>query len=119
MLKEYSINFVIHKVKSSFVDVDVETFTKHLFQYLGYEVEKTNPIVDAGIPDFRITKNGVITYLEVKGEQDGLRHSQLEWIKNNPDKKVIVIFIIKTKIKTKISLLEEKKQLAREIEEII
>jgi len=98
------------------MDDDVETFVKNLFKYMGYEIEKNLPNGNPGIPDYKVSKDGEETYIEVKSENDGLRCNQFEWIKNNPDKKVIVLFVIKIpEPKQKISLLEEKRQLVNEM----
>jgi len=117
MLNECNLNLILHRIESSFLKYDdAENFAETLFKYMGYEVEKNSPIGNPGVPDLKISKDGEETYIEVKSENDGLKYRQLEWIKNNPDKKVIVMFIIKIPDrKQKISLLEEKRQLVNEL----
>ncbi len=49
-------------------------------------VENLGTIFRPGVPDFlAFDDNGDYTFIEVKGEGDGLRHSQLKWLKDFRD----------------------------------
>lgn len=49
-------------------------------------VENLGNVFRPGIPDFlAFDDNGEYTFVEVKGEGDGMRHSQLKWMKNFQD----------------------------------
>lgn len=46
-------------------------------------VEKIGELFRPGVPDFlAFDDNGDYLFVEVKGEKDGLRHTQLKWIKD-------------------------------------
>jgi hypothetical protein len=46
-------------------------------------VEKIGDLFRPGVPDFlAFDDNGDYLFVEVKGEKDGLRHTQLKWIKD-------------------------------------
>lgn len=60
-----------------------------------YKIKK-----ETGIPDFCYEKNKDIFFIECKGIDEGIRHSQIEWIINNPHHVEIIVLklIIKTRI---------------------
>lgn len=56
-------------------------------------VENLGNVFRPGIPDFLgINENGEYKFVEVKGEGDGLRHSQLKWIRDYRDLNVEIWF---------------------------
>ncbi len=60
----------------------------HLCELVNQKVQKEGvqnlgTVFRPGVPDFlAFDDNGEYTFIEVKGEGDGLRHSQLKWIKD-------------------------------------
>lgn len=85
-----NLSFIIKRINVS-IKENPEEYIRLLFISLGYEVEKLR--LPAGIPDFKVWNEKEEFYVEVKGNDDGLRINQIEWIKNNPNKKVVVFYI--------------------------
>jgi len=69
--------------------INSEVFARILFEKKGYKVTKKNGS-PKGIPDFLCEKEKKHLYVEVKGENDSLRISQLRWIKQNPDEPILI-----------------------------
>jgi|TARA_Y100000310_G_scaffold340893_1_gene438212 hypothetical protein len=129
--KKICFEMMIHKVET-FQKINAEEFALDLFKKLGFESNYSKQLFkkEIGLPDLYVVKGEEKYFIEVKTNGDGLRTEQLEWILNNPRKKVIV-FCLKQKIykekikqihlkrKEKEQKINELKTLAEEANQII
>ncbi len=119
-IKLKNLEFILYRIVV-YERVNAEDEAKEFFKKLGFEILRTGN--KRGVPDFKIEKNEEVIYVEVKTNEDGLRFPQVEWIKNNPDKKVIAFYIeqeiIKKKHKKHLRAEEKKKKLIKEKRELI
>lgn len=109
-----NLRFIIFK-KELFEKINAEEFIRNLFIDLGYSVKKINGIV--GHPDFIMEMEEEKFYVEVKTNNDGMKADQIEWVKNNPDKRVFCIFLIQKEFNTKIQKTKEKESKEKKINE--
>lgn len=69
-----------------------ERYVKNKLESYGIEVKKSKK--KKGTPDFRCIYEGKIFYVEVKGWNDSLRISQIEWIQKHP-KSLVYLYCLK------------------------
>lgn len=107
MIIEPTNNLSIKIIELFSIDkINSESYVRDIFESYGYKVTKKNGS-PKGIPDFFCEKGGEKFYVEVKGDNDSLRISQIEWIKDNFDKPVI-LFIVKRISEKKINHKKNK-----------
>ena len=73
---------------------DRDKFIMYIFEryFPDYKVERTRK-EGVGQPDYTLTKEEDIIYLELKFGLDSIRQSQMKWFVDNKDKNCKVIFI--------------------------
>lgn len=106
-----NLEFIISHI-NIYKKIDTEKEVLNVFRGLGFDNIKIDKRV-SGMPDFLFYKKGVGSlYVEVKSNGDGLRDTQVKWIKDNPDKKVLVYYLVQNQIEK-----EHKKYIKKKIRE--
>lgn len=88
-----NLSIIIETIETS----DCEDYVRKKFKAMGYRAIDCRKY-RKGHPDFIFKKFKEKIYVEVKADNDGLRLSQLNWILNNKDKKIIIYFIIRKNV---------------------